>query len=72
MKLKVLINFREPLKTLNVMLNLFQHLPKFRRLTASSSASLRLRVMPAMTGALQKGFLEVPFIIKPFIRSEYE
>ena len=32
------------------MLNLFQHLPKFRR----------LRVMPAMTGALQKGFLEVP------------
>ena len=31
------------------MLNLFQHLLKFRR----------LRVMPAMTGALQKGFLEV-------------
>ena len=32
------------------MLNLFQHLLKFRR----------LRVTPAMTGALQKGFLEVP------------
>ena len=42
------------------MLNLFQHLLKFRRLTASSSASLRLRVTPTMTGALQKGFLEVP------------
>ena len=42
------------------MLNLFQHLFKFRRLTASSSASLRLRVKPAMTRALQKGFLEVP------------
>ena len=38
------------LKTLNVILNLFQHLLKFRR----------LRVKPAMTRALQKGFLEVP------------
>ena len=59
------IFYREPLKTLNVILNLFQdllfqHLLKFRRLTASSSASLRLRVIPAMTGTLQKGFLEVP------------
>ena len=52
------------------MLNLFQHLLIFRRLTASSSASLRLRVMPAMTGALQKGFLEVP--LKTFLQKFYE
>ena len=35
------------------MLNLFQHLLGFRR----------LRVMPAMTGALQTGFLEVPISV---------
>ena len=40
------------------MLNLFQHLLGFRR----------LRVMPAMTGALQTGFLEVPFICEKQIQ----
>jgi len=41
------------------MLNLFQHLFGFRR----------LRVMPAMTGTLQTGFLEVPLSFPPSIYS---
>ena len=42
------------------MLNLFQHLLKFRRLTASSSASLRLRGHARNDGSVTKGVFRSP------------